>query len=151
MGNKQKNKEVGQLGEQIASKYLKNKGFIVLEQNYWKKWGEIDIVASKVDDVTRETNTFSLRNALPESMVHFIEVKTLSYESKAALEAAVTHETWRPEEQVHQFKLHQIEKALETWILEHSYTGNWQIDVISVRLVSEEKFAKVEFIENISN
>lgn len=32
-------KEVGDLGENIACEYLKNKGFYVVGQNYLKKWG----------------------------------------------------------------------------------------------------------------
>ena len=128
---KLKNKETGDLGERVACKYLKTKGLTILERNYLKKWGEVDIVA-------RETGK-----------VHFIEVKTVSYETKDALDKAVSHGTWRPEEQVHEFKLHQIHKALETWISENSYKGDWQIDVVAIRLVTREKYASVNYIENI--
>lgn len=131
---KSKTKEIGDLGEAIAVKYLVNKGFSILEQNYWRKWGELDIVA-------RETN----------GMVHFVEVKTVSYETKALLEEAVSRGTWKPEEQVHQFKLHQIYKALETWIADKQYKGDWQIDVVAVRVVPRERFASVKYIENIVN
>ena len=128
---KLKNKETGDLGERVACKYLKTKGLTILERNFLKKWGEVDIVA-------RETGK-----------VHFIEVKTVSYETKDALDKAVSHGTWRPEEQVHEFKLHQIHKALETWISENSYKGDWQIDVVAIRLVTREKYASVNYIENI--
>ena len=128
---KLKNKETGDLGERVACKYLKTKGLTILERNFLKKWGEVDIVA-------RETGK-----------VHFIEVKTVSYETKDALDKAVSHGTWRPEEQVHEFKLHQIHKALETWISENSYKGDWQIDVVAIRMVTREKYASVNYIENI--
>lgn len=122
---------VGNLGENIASAYLERNGFTILERNYWRKWGELDIVAKK------------------ESKVHFVEVKSVSYDTKKQLEHAISHETWRPEEQVHHFKLHQIEKALETWVSDHKYEGEWQIDVLAVRVVSRETFATVNHIENI--
>jgi putative endonuclease len=124
-------KIIGDYGEKIAANYLKKKGFVILAVNYWRKWGELDIVAKK------------------DSIVHFVEVKTVSYETKEKLKFAVSCGTWRPEEQVHQFKLRQIGKALQTWISERSYEGDWQIDVVAVRLVVEDKYATVNYIENI--
>ena len=132
-GDKTKNKQVGDWGEQIAANYLKHKGFIVIERNYWRKWGEIDIVIQK------------------NARIHFVEVKTVSHETKQDLVHAVTHGSWRPEEQVHQFKLKQIYKALETWIADNDYRGDWQIDVVAVRIVPRETYATVKFIENIVN
>jgi putative endonuclease len=126
-------KDIGKLGEEIASVFLMKQGFTILERNYWRKWGELDIVAKKGD------------------RVHFVEVKTVSHETKAELERNISRETWRPEEQVHQFKLHQIQKALETWIADHNYDGDWQIDVIGVRVVPRETFSTVNLIENIAN
>jgi putative endonuclease len=125
-------KETGNIGEDIAAAFLQKSGFSILERNYTKKWGEIDIVAQK------------------EHCVHFVEVKTVSYQTKEDLERAVSHGTWRPEEQVHQFKMYQIAKALETWISEHNYDGDWVIDVIGVRIVPRETYATVNFIENIT-
>ncbi len=131
MSKKQKNKQIGDLGESIAAKYLENKGYSILECNYWRKWGELDIVTKKGE------------------IVHFVEVKTVSHETKADLKYSVSCETWRPEEQVHRFKLGQIYKALETWISENNYEGEWQIDVIAVRVVPHETYATVKCIENI--
>ena len=37
--------ETGKLGEDIACKYLVQKGYRILERNHRQKWGEIDIVA----------------------------------------------------------------------------------------------------------
>jgi putative endonuclease len=144
--SKQQNKVIGQLGETIASKFLVNKGFTIIERNYWRKWGELDLVA-------RATVSLSQGSVLGDTpgKVHFVEVKTVSYETKHDLEEAVSRGTWRPEEQVHQFKLHQIHKALETWIADHKYAGDWQIDVITVRVVPRERFATVKHIENITN
>ncbi|MFM2381311.1 MAG: hypothetical protein RLZZ76_78 [Candidatus Parcubacteria bacterium] len=122
---------VGNMGEMVAQQYLADAGFTLVETNYWKKWGEIDIVARK------------------DNKVHFIEVKTVSHETRKDLEYAVSCGTWRPEELVHRFKLHQIHKALQTWITENKYTGDFQIDVIAVRIVPRETFATVKCISNI--
>ena len=131
--NKAHNKEIGARGEEIAARYLEKQGYTILARNYLKKWGEIDIVA-------RET----------VGKVHFVEVKTVSYETKAALSEAVTRRTWRPEENVHSFKLRKLQRAIESWLSEHRYAGDWQIDVVAVRYVPREKYATVKYIPNVS-
>jgi len=40
-------RKIGDIGEEVVCKYLETKGFRVLERNYLRKWGEIDIVAEK--------------------------------------------------------------------------------------------------------
>ncbi len=131
MSKKEQNKQIGDYGEKITQNYLKRQGFQILDTNYLKKWGELDIVAKN------------------KGIIHFIEVKTLAYDTKLALDRAVGTDSWRPEEQVHQFKLKQIYKALESWLLEHHYEGEWQIDVAAVRLVVSEKYATVKLIQNV--
>lgn len=130
-GNKLNNKLTGNLGEEIGTKYLNNKGFEILNRNYLKKWGEIDIV-------TRRTG-----------IVHFVEVKTVSYETKAYLKEAVSRGTWRPEENVHATKLKRLSRAIESWLMENNYEGDWQIDVLAVRVVPRDKYAQVKYIPNI--
>jgi putative endonuclease len=124
--------EVGQLGESVAVEFLGSCGHLVIERNYRKKLGEIDIVS-------RETN----------GMVHFIEVKTVSYETRSALDMAVTRRTWRPEENVHESKLKKLHRTIDTWIIENRYEGQWQVDVLAVRIVPREKFASINYIENV--
>ncbi len=50
--------KIGDLGEGITCNYLKNKGYSIIETNYWKPWGEIDIIAQK------------------RGVLHFVEVKS---------------------------------------------------------------------------
>ncbi len=126
------NKLTGKIGEDLAAKYLVKKGFSILSRNYLKKWGEIDIVA-------RETS----------QKIHFVEVKTVSYETKQQLKEAVTRRTWRPEENVHKHKILKLNRAIESWLIENDYKGDWQIDVLAVRIVSREKFGTIKFLPNI--
>ena len=130
-----KKNQIGALGEQVAANYLTNKGFTVLDTNYLKKWGEIDIVA-------RET----VGN---KPIIRFIEVKTVSYETKAALDFAVTHETWRPEDNVHFKKIQRLNRTIESWLLENCCDLDWQIDIAAVRIVPREKYATVRYIPNV--
>ncbi len=126
-----KAKNIGNIGELLAQRYLIDHGYTLVAVNYAKKWGEIDIIAQKQD------------------CIHFVEVKTVSYETKSALAYAVTHETWRPEELVHARKLRQISKTAELYINEVGKPGSFQIDVLAIRCVPCETFATVLLLENI--
>jgi putative endonuclease len=130
----EKNK-IGAYGEDIAVKYLEKLGYRVINRNYLKKWGEIDIVS-------RETRH-------NKQIIHFIEVKTVSYETKELLTNAVSYGTWRPEENVHHKKIERMYRTIESWLMENNFDGDWQIDVLSVRIVPREKYATVKYIPNI--
>lgn len=121
----------GAIGEAVAVEYLVRNGYEILAQNYRKPWVEIDIIAINC------------------SIVHIIEVKTVSYETRQALEWAISHETWRPEEQVHARKLHKLGQGSEAWIHDNNYEGEWQIDVLAVRIVPQETYATVKLIPNV--
>ena len=64
--------KIGKKGETIAVRYLKKKGYKIIEQNYRSKAGEIDIIA-------REKRTLI-----------FVEVKTRSSRSFGSPKWAVT-------------------------------------------------------------
>jgi putative endonuclease len=132
---KGKKNQVGAWGEEIAVNYLKRKGMEILSVNYLKKWGEIDIVS-------RET----VNN---NQIIRFVEVKTVSYETKADLNRSVLRGTWRPEENVHFHKIQRLNRAIESWIMDNNYDGEWEIDVLAVRIVPREKYATVKHIPNV--
>ena len=81
--------------------------------------------------------------------MRFVEVKTVSYETKTALERAVTHETWQPEDNVHYKKIQRLNRTIESWLLENNCNLDWQIDIVAVRIVTREKYASVKFIPNV--
>lgn len=124
--------EIGKVGESIASRWLVSRGYWILQRNYRKKFGEIDIVA-------RETN----------NTVHFIEVKTVSYETRDALEWSVSHETWRPEEMVHRQKQLRFIRTVEAWLMEHPEVREYQINVVTVRVVPREKYGRIKMLPNV--
>jgi putative endonuclease len=119
---------IGQIGEGTVANYLKRKGYSLRGRNYRKKWGEIDLIAEK------------------GSTVHFVEVKTVSCETKSD---TVSHETWLPEENVERRKLAKLFRTIETWLLEHQYDGKWQLDVVSVWLDLKNKRGRIKILENI--
>lgn len=127
---------LGDLGEDIASKYLVKRGYVVVGRNYLKPWGEIDVVAMK------------------EKSLHFIEVKTVSCEIGDSL----SHETAgfglnvQPEENMHQKKIRRIIRAAHTYMTEESVSEEveWGIDLVCVFLDVTRKTARVRMYENIA-
>ncbi|MEK7128916.1 MAG: YraN family protein [Patescibacteria group bacterium] len=117
------NKIIGALGEDIAANFLKTKGFAVVDKNYRKKWGEIDIVAKK------------------DGIIHFVEVKAVKY---------FENMEQRPEENVHEKKLKRLERTIQSYISEKKEgEREWQLDVIAVFLDLNKKEARVRFTENV--
>ncbi|HED37005.1 MAG TPA: hypothetical protein ENI76_01970 [Ignavibacteria bacterium] len=122
--------KIGKIGEDIACRFLVNRGFVVIERNYWKKWGEIDIISKK------------------NGILHFVEVKTVSCEN---LKSAFLNNTYRPEDNLHKWKLQRLSRTIQTYLFKKSTPedSEWQFDVIIVFLDQETKKAKVRFLKDI--
>ena len=123
--------KIGQLGEEIACKYLINKGFSILERNYTKKWGEIDIISEK------------------NGKLYFIEVKSVSCETLPDFKDENPF-IKRPEENMHLWKMKRLSRTIQTYLI-HKRIGNtpWQFDLLLVYLNIKERKARVRVIENI--
>jgi putative endonuclease len=121
--------KVGLLGEDIACRYLGNRGFTIVERNYTKKWGEIDVIASEKSGKLR-----------------FVEVKSVSRENIDN----ISHETnIRPEENMHPKKMERMARTVETYLAEKDVRGDWQIDLVTVFIDEVGKRAKVKLWEDI--
>ena len=123
---KTQKRSVGDTGEGIVCRYLEDKGFSVLERNYLRPWGEIDIVASKGD------------------FLHFVEVKSVTREPGRV-------GFFRPEENMHKAKIKRLHRAIQTYLLEHKVKeeASWQMDLVCVYINFETRKAKVELFQNI--
>ncbi len=119
-----KTKQLGNLGEEIAAKYLKKQGYKILERNFrYKGYGEIDIIAKKGEDL------------------HFIEVKTREN----------IGDTYTPEDNITYFKKRQLIKLSKIYLINNPPADGldtpWQIDVIAVEMNSMTRKAKVRYVE----
>ena len=124
--------KIGEIGENLATKFLMKQGFKILERNYTKKWGEIDIVAEK------------------DKEIHFVEVKSISVNSLKN----VTHETldqYHPEDNMHPWKMKRMARALQTYLLQSNVPEDvdWQVDLIVVFLSLKDRKGKVKIIKDI--
>lgn len=118
--------EIGALGEDIATNFLKQKGLQIVTRNYRKKYGEIDIVAREND------------------LVRFVEVKAVSYET----EGGVPYGTHRPEENVHPQKIKRLQRVVQAYLISHE-TERWVFDVVCVYINRQKRTAKVKWLKDI--
>jgi putative endonuclease len=121
--------KTGLLGENIACKYLSDRGFDVLERNYTKKWGEIDIITQKL------------------GIIYFIEVKSVSCETLPDLDDPNRR---RPEENMHPWKMKRLSRVIQTYLIgKQTVERPWQFDVLLVFLCIKDRKARVKTIENV--
>ena len=120
--------KIGPLGESVVCKFLREHEYVILERNYRKIWGEIDIVAEK------------------QGITHFFEVKTVSRESKKSAGRGIG-----PEENLHTRKIKRLDRAIQSYLQEHKEAqgGKWQLDAAMVWLDTAQKTAEIEVLENI--
>lgn len=123
-------RQTGDLGEDVACKYLQGKGFRIVERNYLRKWGEIDIVAEK------------------GPLLSFVEVKSVTHEKGSR---GTSPPGYRPEENVHPAKLKRLHRAIQTYLLDRKVPEDrpWRVDVACVYLDFSTRRAKVEVLENV--
>jgi putative endonuclease len=122
--------KLGEIGENVAIKFLMKHNFVIVERNYTKKWGEIDIIAEKADKI------------------YFIEVKSVSRKTLPS----VPHETlqYRPEENMHPNKLRRIARTIQTYLLSKKLQDKeWQVDLLLVFLNLKDRNARVEVVKDI--
>ena len=109
----------GRAGEMEAIRFLENSGYTVLEKNYRKKFGEIDIIARKDDYLV------------------FVEVKTRT---------GVSHGS--PFEAVTSRKQKQISRVAQCYLQEKRlHDTAARFDVVAVNMTGN-KAPKIELIVN---
>lgn len=126
-----KTQKIGKLAEDIACKYLENSGFRIIERNYTKKWGEIDIIALK------------------NKVFYFIEIKGVRAEITRGNVTRATN--YRPEQNIDKRKSDRLKRAIQTYMISLGFTDidPWKFEVISVFIDSSIKKAKIRHLKDI--
>lgn len=118
-----KTSEFGAWAEYNVAQYLESKNYEVIDRNYRKKWGEIDIVAQK------------------EGILVFVEVKANKKEIAG----------FEPENRVSPEKLRRMHRAIQTYLAAKKYKPQqeWQIDIVSLILDRDRGVIKIKHFKNI--
>jgi len=123
-------REIGNRGEEEAVKYLESKNFRVLERNYLRKWGELDIIAKK------------------NGVLYFVEVKTVS----SNFHLQENSKWYRPEDNLHERKCLRLKRAIQSYLAEQSLSieTEWEFSAITVVLTrGTHTLHKLEHFENL--
>ena|SRR3989338_7406809 len=146
--------KVGALGEELVVKFLVKRGYRILDRNYRRPWGELDVVAKR------------------NERIHFVEVKTKTAEivsgetrKKVSSEttgdkrrAAITYirskirkDAFRPEDNVNFNKMKRLGRIIQTYLMgKHvSDETSWQFDVATVFIDEKKRRAKIKLLEDI--
>jgi putative endonuclease len=112
--------EVGKLGEKVAQKFLKKRGYRIHEVSFRCPQGEIDIIAQQKDYLV------------------FVEVRT-----KSSLDFGT------PEESITQSKKKKLIASALTYANTHQNLPSlWRIDVVAIELDDKGQTRRIELIEN---
>lgn len=112
-------KQIGSLGENIALNYLKKHNYIILDQNWHSRFGEIDIIAKK------------------NNKIFFIEVKARTSDAYG-----------QPQESVNYFKQRKLVKTAYCYLNNYYQDNDFQIDVIALNLNLSTRKAKLKHFQN---
>ena len=110
---------LGQRGEDLAAVHLEERGYVVRERNWRCPAGEVDIVAED------------------GGCLAFVEVRTRRGRAYGT-----------PEESVTPAKQAKLVELAQTYLQEHSWEGDWRIDVVAVEMTSRGKLLRVELTQN---
>jgi len=122
-------KTTGATGEEIARQFLIRKGFSIIESNYRKPYGEVDIIAEK------------------HGVVRFVEVKSVTREPSADI-SRVTN-SYRPEEMAHESKLHKVARTAQAYMAENRDDRDYQVDVVGIIMDPINRQARCRLFEQV--
>ncbi len=116
--------QLGRLGENLTCKYFIEKGYKIIERNFRRKWGELDIIVKS-----------------PDKTLIFIEVKTMR-EYEAGL---------KPEDQLTNSKLKKLKKTASLYAGHNQELidddKGWRIDLLALTI--KDKSCVIKHYENI--
>lgn len=118
------NRKKGNEGEEIAAKFLTDKGFEILERNYFTKFGEIDLVVAK------------------DNVLRFIEVKLKNGDFFGT-----------PEEMIGANKLGKVQRMAEYYLMDKSEVAKryetYSIDAVCIVVAETGEVSRINLYENI--
>jgi putative endonuclease len=113
-------RQKGNFAEKAAENFLRKQGYQILARNYYKFYGELDIIASFKDEVI------------------FVEVKSLENENFISLEETISRK-----------KTLRLTKIINSWLSEnHKQESFWRLDFIGL-VIESGKIKKLKHLEAV--
>lgn len=121
--------EVGKYGEDLACEYLVKQSFTIIDRNFRKPWGELDIIA-----------------IAPDKTLVFVEVKTMKESGNPAIAGL------NPEDNLTAAKLRKLQRTASQYVSFNEDLINekmgWRIDLIAITLINGQE-PLIKYFENI--
>jgi putative endonuclease len=117
------NRLLGAFGERAAATMLESRGYQIIDRNWRCRWGELDLVATKGDELA------------------FVEVKTRRGSALGA-----------PEESVTSAKHERIWRSVHEYLGQHdgiALPPDWRLILVAVELNARNLVKRVELIEDV--
>lgn len=115
------NQTVGQYGEELARKYLRDRGYEIIESNVKTSYKELDIVARKKD------------------LLVFVEVKTRTSKAFGSADESMTDK-----------KIRNLKQAVSMYLARRKIKfGNLRVDLIAVDIDRYTNKANVSYYSDI--
>ena len=108
----------GAIGEQAAVDYLRQNGFMIIERNWRAGKSEIDIIASRYDEL------------------HFVEVKTRKFGTMTAPEDALTEQ-----------KARAMRRAASAYMAQHRCMLEPRFSLVAIEMVGD-RVETLRFVED---
>ena len=108
----------GAIGEQAAVDYLRQQGFMIVERNWRAGKSEIDIIASRYDEL------------------HFVEVKTRKFGTMTAPEDALTEQ-----------KARAMRRAASAYMAQHRCMLEPRFSLVAIEMVGD-RVETLRFVED---
>ena len=107
---------LGHRGEEIACRFLGEKGYQILSTNYRCRWGEVDIVARDGEELV------------------FVEVRTRHSAEYGA-----------PEESLTAAKVRRLLATSHHYLQQHADAeSGWRIDLVCIRLTANRRLERID-------
>lgn len=121
--------EIGKIGERLAKTFLMKQGFVILDQNYTVRQGELDIIAKK------------------DNIIHVVEVKSIKVRDCNSIDNLSIH----PEENLTFSKWSKILIATEIYLHHKNISTETphQVDLACVYIDTEKKEGRVRLLQNV--
>lgn len=116
-------REIGFVAEGYAAQSLEKRGYRILDYNFRRPWGEIDVIAEK------------------DGVIVFVEVKANSRRQDG----------FDPELRADWRKMQKVVRTARTYLAEKRYPPDqeWQIDVVAVTFNPGMTSASIKHFKNI--
>ena len=153
--------KVGALGEELVVQFRVKRGYKMLDRNYRRPWGELDVVAERkgkihfveVKALSRNVSDETSRKgvSLFKHAQALVSSETSRERSLRYVTSKVPKDRFRAEDSVGPHKLKRLSRIIQTYLMgKHvSDETSWQFDVATVLLDEETKRAKINLIEEL--